>query len=87
MSSRVEVMKDETLIVLQGTPKGVVLQHQAISTSSRATGSVMGLERGTRVLAFASFTYDVSLQDGWLLILSVVASSTNLIPYSVLLAG
>lgn len=48
-----------------GVPKGVMLSHAALATSSQAHGSAMGINSGTRVLAFAAFTYDVSIQDLW----------------------
>lgn len=46
-----------------GTPKGVVLEHRSLATSSRAHGIAMGIGLDTRVLQFASFLYDVFIQD------------------------
>lgn len=46
-----------------GIPKGIVLEHQAIATSSRAHGRFTGIKPGSRVLQFAAYTFDVSIQD------------------------
>ncbi|RDL40220.1 uncharacterized protein BP5553_00199 [Venustampulla echinocandica] len=46
-----------------GTPKGVVLEHRAISSSAHATGSVYGWGSHSRVLQFASYTFDNSLAE------------------------
>lgn len=46
-----------------GVPKGVVLSHKALCTSALAHGSAMGINIGTRVLQFAAYTFDVSIQD------------------------
>lgn len=48
-----------------GRPKGVELQHSALVTSANAHGKAMGIEENTRTLAFASWNYDVSIQDLW----------------------
>jgi len=46
-----------------GKPKGVVLTHSAIVTSAEAHGSKMGIDQGTRMLQFASYTFDNSLEE------------------------
>ncbi|KAH7378362.1 nonribosomal peptide synthase [Pyrenochaeta sp. MPI-SDFR-AT-0127] len=46
-----------------GRPKGVVLEHSAIVTSAEAHGSKIGLGPGSRMLQFASYTFDNSLEE------------------------
>ncbi|KAL6705717.1 hypothetical protein ACN47E_006506 [Coniothyrium glycines] len=46
-----------------GRPKGVVLEHAAIVTSAEAHGSKIGLGQGSRMLQFASYTFDNSLEE------------------------
>tara|TARA_R110002003_G_scaffold124_21_gene11362 strand:+ start:12515 stop:16243 length:3729 start_codon:yes stop_codon:yes gene_type:complete len=46
-----------------GRPKGVVLEHSAMVTSAEAHGSKLGFEPGSRVLQFASYTFDNSLEE------------------------
>jgi amino acid adenylation domain-containing protein len=46
-----------------GRPKGVVLEHSAMVTSAEAHGSKLGFGPGTRVLQFASYTFDNSLEE------------------------
>ena len=46
-----------------GTPKGVVLQHDSICTSAEAHGLKLGIGKDSRVLQFAAYTFDVSIQD------------------------
>ncbi|KAH9861676.1 hypothetical protein J1614_011429 [Plenodomus biglobosus] len=46
-----------------GRPKGVVLTHAAIVTSAEAHGSKIGLGQGIRMLQFASYTFDNSLEE------------------------
>lgn len=46
-----------------GRPKGVVLQHMAFVTSANAHGSRLGVDRNTRFLQFASYTFDNSLEE------------------------
>jgi non-ribosomal peptide synthetase component F len=41
-----------------GRPKGVVLEHSAIVSSAEAHGSKIGLGPGSRMLQFASYTFD-----------------------------
>lgn len=46
-----------------GTPKGVVLQHSALCSSICSHGSAFGVRKGSRVLQFASHTFDVTIQE------------------------
>lgn len=46
-----------------GRPKGVVLGHAAMVTSAEAHGSKIGIGPGSRVLQFASYTFDNSLEE------------------------
>ncbi|KAH8712255.1 hypothetical protein GQ44DRAFT_829973 [Phaeosphaeriaceae sp. PMI808] len=46
-----------------GRPKGVVLEHRAMVTSAEAHGSKLGFGPGSRVLQFASYTFDNSLEE------------------------
>ncbi|RYN46813.1 Nonribosomal peptide synthetase dtxS1 [Alternaria tenuissima] len=46
-----------------GRPKGVVLEHSAIATSAEAHGSKFGINRDSRMLQFASYTFDNSLEE------------------------
>ncbi|KAJ5742217.1 hypothetical protein N7533_011626 [Penicillium manginii] len=46
-----------------GTPKGVVLEHGSVCTSIEAHGSALNITTGTRVLQFAAFGFDISIQD------------------------
>ncbi|KAJ3497397.1 hypothetical protein NLG97_g1928 [Lecanicillium saksenae] len=46
-----------------GQPKGVVVDHCALSTSCIAHGSKMGFDKQTRMLQFTSYTFDISLME------------------------
>lgn len=46
-----------------GKPKGVLLEHRALCTSMAAHGKALSIGPSSRVLQFASFTFDISLQD------------------------
>ena len=46
-----------------GKPKGVVLEHRNITTSARAHGPLLGFTSESRVLQFASYTFDNSLEE------------------------
>ena len=46
-----------------GKPKGVVLEHSALVTSAAAHGSVLGMDKGTRFLQYASYTFDNCLEE------------------------
>ncbi|RAO65055.1 uncharacterized protein BHQ10_001067 [Talaromyces amestolkiae] len=46
-----------------GRPKGVVLEHRALSTSIFAHGSVLGIGPSSRMLQFASCSFDINLYE------------------------
>ncbi|EEP79831.1 predicted protein [Uncinocarpus reesii 1704] len=46
-----------------GKPKGVVLEHRSIVSSAEAHGSALGFGPDTRVLQFAAYTFDNSLEE------------------------
>lgn len=46
-----------------GLPKGVIISHSSVATSSEAHGSFMGIGPGSRVLNFAAWTFDLSIRD------------------------
>lgn len=46
-----------------GVPKGVVLEHASVCTSSQAHGSVLNIGPGSRVLQFSAYVFDISIQD------------------------
>ncbi|KAI2087706.1 hypothetical protein LOZ35_006030, partial [Ophidiomyces ophidiicola] len=46
-----------------GKPKGVVLEHRSIVTSAEAHGSALGIGPDTRILQFAAYTFDNSLEE------------------------
>lgn len=48
-----------------GVPKGVVLEHGALSASAQAHGAAFGLDAGSRALQFAAYTFDVSIQENF----------------------
>ncbi|EME80592.1 uncharacterized protein MYCFIDRAFT_93876, partial [Pseudocercospora fijiensis CIRAD86] len=46
-----------------GSPKGVIIPHSAICTSILSHGPVMSFTPTSRVLQFASYTFDASIQE------------------------
>jgi amino acid adenylation domain-containing protein/non-ribosomal peptide synthase protein (TIGR01720 family) len=46
-----------------GKPKGVVLEHRSLVTSAAAHGAALGVDRSTRFLQFASYSFDNSLEE------------------------
>ncbi|CAG8218181.1 unnamed protein product [Penicillium salamii] len=46
-----------------GMPKGIVIEHGSLCTSSKTHGDKWNMNAGTRVLQFASFSFDVSVAD------------------------
>jgi amino acid adenylation domain-containing protein len=46
-----------------GKPKGVIIEHAAISSSLMAMGSAVNLTPESRILQFASFSFDMSLME------------------------
>jgi amino acid adenylation domain-containing protein len=60
-----------------GQPKGVVLEHQALATSCSHHGLALGLQTTSRVLQFASYAFDASIQE---IITTLVYGGTICIP-------
>ncbi|KAF4342274.1 non-ribosomal peptide synthetase [Fusarium beomiforme] len=46
-----------------GKPKGTIVSHSAFCTSATAHGSAMGMTESSRVLQFASHTFDASIME------------------------
>lgn len=46
-----------------GVPKGVVLEHRALSSSIYAHGTALEFDSRSRVLQFSSYTFDVSIAE------------------------
>jgi len=46
-----------------GAPKGIVVEHGSIATSCKAMSDRLGVGPGTRILQFASYTFDASVGD------------------------
>lgn len=46
-----------------GRPKGVVLEHRGIATNAMCSGPKLGYDKDSRVLQFASYTFDNSLAE------------------------
>jgi non-ribosomal peptide synthetase component F len=46
-----------------GRPKGTVVEHRAISTSSASMRRALLMKPASRVFQFASFTFDVSVLE------------------------
>jgi len=46
-----------------GVPKGVLIEHSQLSTSSTRHGDVMGFESRPRVFQFASYTFDACILE------------------------
>ena len=46
-----------------GQPKGIVIEHGGYATTALARQSALGLHRGSRVLQFASYAFDVSIEN------------------------
>ncbi|KAL3291017.1 non-ribosomal peptide synthetase [Colletotrichum asianum] len=53
-----------------GEPKGVVVQHRAISSSLLSRAEGQGFDSQSRVLQFASYTFDVMLDEIFMTLLS-----------------
>ncbi|KZF21742.1 amino acid adenylation [Xylona heveae TC161] len=46
-----------------GVPKGIVLEHSSVVSTSRANGRDLELNSSSRVLQFAAFAFDVYIED------------------------
>ncbi|CAG9954856.1 unnamed protein product [Clonostachys rosea f. rosea IK726] len=46
-----------------GQPKGVVLEHRGLATNAEYSGASLGYDKDSRVLQFASYTFDNSLAE------------------------
>ncbi|KAH8658518.1 hypothetical protein BX600DRAFT_384590, partial [Xylariales sp. PMI_506] len=46
-----------------GVPKGVLIEHRQLSTSSTRHGDMMGFEKKPRVFQFASYTFDACILE------------------------
>lgn len=46
-----------------GKPKGTIVGHSAFCTGATAHGSAMGMTKSSRVLQFASYTFDASIME------------------------
>ncbi|KAJ6780765.1 hypothetical protein PWT90_04525 [Aphanocladium album] len=68
-AAQVPVVRPEsTMYVLftsgsTGRPKGVVLNHQSVATSLKHHGSRFGLGSSSRMLQFASYTFDAAISE------------------------
>ena len=65
---QVSVVPSDLAVVMytsgsSGSPKGVMLDHRALSTSLTHLTRTFALKRGGRHLQFSSFVYDVSIAD------------------------
>lgn len=60
-----------------GQPKGVVLQHRAVSTGCLAHGQRLGYSQGLRFLQFAAYTFDASIME---ILTSLCFGGTIVIP-------
>jgi amino acid adenylation domain-containing protein/non-ribosomal peptide synthase protein (TIGR01720 family) len=46
-----------------GTPKGVLIQHQGLCNLTQAFVKLFGIEQNSRILQFASFSFDASVAE------------------------
>ncbi|EEP79615.1 hypothetical protein UREG_04461 [Uncinocarpus reesii 1704] len=53
-----------------GRPKGILLEHRAFCSSSSANSPAMNYGPGARVLQFASYTFDVSIGETFMCLMS-----------------
>lgn len=60
-----------------GRPKGIVVEHGAFCTRALANGALLGLNKHSRVLQFASYAFDVSHRD---ILFTLIYNGTVCIP-------
>lgn len=60
-----------------GRPKGIVVEHGAFCTRALANGALLGLNKHSRVLQFASYAFDVSHRD---ILFTLIHNGTVCIP-------
>ncbi|OJJ32580.1 hypothetical protein ASPWEDRAFT_44725 [Aspergillus wentii DTO 134E9] len=60
-----------------GRPKGIVVEHGAFCTRALANGALLGLNKRSRVLQFASYAFDVSHRD---ILFTLIHNGTVCIP-------
>ncbi|GAB7184178.1 amino acid adenylation domain-containing protein [Kitasatospora sp. Ki12] len=67
-----------------GRPKGVVVSHRGLPSMVRAQAATLGVDAGSRVLQFASMSFDASVWDTWMALLTggclVVVPESDRIP-------
>ncbi|MFF7992617.1 amino acid adenylation domain-containing protein [Kitasatospora xanthocidica] len=67
-----------------GRPKGVVVSHRGLPSMVRAQAATLGVDGGSRVLQFASMSFDASVWDTWMALLTggclVVVPESDRIP-------
>jgi len=72
-----------------GRPKGVLLQHRGLTNLALAQAKVFGVSQTTRVLQFASFSFDAAVSEIFKTLLSgatlVLANAESLLPVMPLL--
>nr|RBQ92261.1 hypothetical protein FVER53263_11762 [Fusarium verticillioides] len=62
-----------------GKPKGTIIDHSAFCTGAYAHGSAMGITESSRVLQFASYTFDASIME---ILTTLIHGGTVCIPSS-----
>ncbi|KAF5719487.1 non-ribosomal peptide synthetase [Fusarium mundagurra] len=62
-----------------GKPKGTIIDHSAFCTSAYAHGSAMGMTESSRVLQFASYTFDASIME---ILTTLIHGGTVCVPSS-----
>ncbi|KAI9826788.1 MAG: hypothetical protein M1819_007259 [Sarea resinae] len=49
-----------------GKPKGIVLEHKGVCTMAIENAPVVGIDRNSRVLQYATYTFDVSIAETYI---------------------
>ena len=60
-----------------GNPKGIILEHQTLITSLLASAAHMKLNHEFRILQFAAYTFDVSIED---IVTALICGGTVCVP-------